>query len=133
MPIHNPAHIRNIVLTGHSGSGKTTLTERLLFAAGIIKRMGTIEEGNTVSDHAKEEIHHKHSIYASIVQFTHHNHIVNLIDTPGLSDFFGQAVACFPAGETIAVLVDGVKGIEATTRRLMAIAAERQIPRMLII
>src|SRR5688572_13584702 len=133
MPIHNPAHIRNIVLTGHSGSGKTTLTERLLLAAGVIKRMGTIEEGNTVSDHSKEEIHHKHSLYASIVQFTHNNHVINLIDTPGLIDFLGQTVASFPAGETIAVVVDAVKGIESTTRRLMAIAAERQIPRMLIV
>lgn len=133
MPIHNPADIRNIVLTGHSGAGKTTLTERLLFAAGVIKRMGTIEEGNTVSDHTKEETHHKHSLYASVIQFTHRNRVVNLIDTPGLVDFFGQAVATFPAGETIAVVVDAVKGIESTTRRLMAIAAERHIPRVLII
>jgi elongation factor G len=133
MTIHNPADIRNVVLTGHSGSGKTTLTERLLFAAGVTKRMGSVEEGNTVSDYTKEEIHHKHSVYASIVQFTHHNHVVNVVDTPGLTDFFGQAVASFPAGETIAIVVDAVKGIESTTRRLMAIAAERHIPRIIVI
>jgi elongation factor G len=133
MAIQNPADIRNIVLTGHSGSGKTTLTERLLFAAGVTKRMGAIEEGNTVSDHTKEEIHHKHSIYASVVQFNHHSHVVNLIDTPGLVDFFGQTVASFPAAETVAIVVDAVKGIESTTRRLMTIAADRHIPRILIV
>ncbi len=133
MPSHPPADIRNIVLAGHGGSGKTTLAERLLFASGAIKHMGTVEEGNTVSDHTKEEIHHKHSLASAVVHFVHNNHMVNLIDTPGLGDFLGHAIACFPAAETVAVVIDAVKGIESTTRRLMSVAAERKIPRMIII
>lgn len=133
MSLHNPADIRNIVLTGHAGSGKTTLAERLLFAAGVTKRMGAVEEGNTVSDYTKEEVHHKHSIYASILQFTHNNHVVNMVDTPGLVDFFGQAVASLPAGESVGVVIDAVKGIESTTRRLMSIAADRHLPRVIIV
>lgn len=133
MPSHPPAEIRNIVLAGHGGCGKTTLTERLLFASGAIKKLGTIEEGNTVSDYTKEEIHHKHSLTSAVVHFLHHGHMVNLIDTPGLGDFLGHAIASYPAAETIAVMIDAVKGIESTTRRLMAVAAERKIPRLIII
>ncbi len=133
MPIHNPSEIRNIALTGHGGCGKTILAERLLFAAGVTKRMGTIEEGNTVSDHTKEEAHHKHSLTSSVVYFTYKGRVINLIDTPGLSDFLGHAISCMPPVETVAVVIDAAHGIESTTRRLLAVAAERQIPRMIII
>jgi elongation factor G len=133
MPSHPPADIRNVLLAGHGGCGKTSLTERLLFATGVVKRLGTIEEGNTVSDHTREAIQHKHGITSSVVHFQHHNHQVNLIDTPGQADFFGAAIACFPAVETVAVVIDAVKGIESTTRRLMNIAADRRIPRVIII
>ena len=133
MAIHTVGDIRNICLVGHSGSGKTSLTERLLFASGAIKRLGTIEEGNTVSDFTDEEKHHKHSLTPSVVHFTHDGHEVNLIDTPGLADFVGHSIACLPAVETVAVVIDAVKGIEYVTRRMMAIAAERNLPRMIIV
>jgi elongation factor G len=133
MAIHKVSDIRNICLVGHSGSGKTTLTERLLFASGATKRMGTVEEGNTVSDWTEEEKHHKHSLQPSVVHFTFEGHEVNLIDTPGLADFMGHAIACLPAVETVAVVVDAVRGIETAARRMMAIAEERKLPRMVII
>ncbi|MGE3108506.1 MAG: elongation factor G [Phycisphaerales bacterium] len=133
MPSHPPADIRNIVIAGHGGCGKTTLTERLLFTAGAIKKMGTVEEGNTTSDHTKEEIHHKHSLTSGVVHLLHNNHMVNIVDTPGLSDFVGHAIASFPAAETVAVVIDAARGIESTTRRLMSVAAERRIPRIIII
>jgi len=127
------ADIRNIVLVGHGGSGKTTLAEHLLFAAGATKKLGTVEEGTTVSDHTKEEIHHKHSLTSALVHLTHHDHLVNLIDTPGLIDFVGHAIASLPPVETVAVVIDAVKGIETVTRRMMTVAADRKIPRMIII
>lgn len=142
MAAPSPADIRNIALVGHGYSGKTTLTERLLFTAselsggkaGIhLKRMGTVEEGNTVSDHTDAEKHHKHSLQASAVHFRFHDHLINLIDTPGLGDFIGHAIAAMPAVETVAVVVDAVRGIESGTRRLMGIATERMIPRMIVI
>lgn len=133
MPNRSPVDIRNIVLVGGGSSGKTTLTERLLFATGTIKRMGTVAEGNTVSDFTEEERLHKHSLQPSLVHFEYEGHLVNLIDTPGLVDFVGHAVACFPAVETVAVLVDGLKGPDSVTRRLMGVAEQRKIPRMLIV
>ncbi len=128
-----PSDIRNVALTGAGGSGKTLLTERLLFTAGATKRMGTIEEGNTVSDFTEEEKHHKHSLQPSFVHFDWENHDVHLVDTPGLADFVGHAVCCFPAVETVAVVIDAAKGIQSVTRRLMAMAGERRIPRMIVV
>jgi elongation factor G len=129
----SPADIRNIVLTGHGGCGKTTLTERLLFEAKATKRLGTVEEGTTVSDYSEESRHHKHSLSATPVHFNVNGRLVNLIDTPGLGDFLGHAIAAMPAGETVAVVVDAARGIEPTTRRLMTIAGDLRIPRMIIV
>jgi elongation factor G len=133
MPTRPPADIRNVVLCGAGASGKTTLVERLLLQAGVIKRMGNVTEANTVSDFTEEEKHHKHSLQPSFVHFEYEGHMVNVIDTPGLLDFIGHAISCFPAGETIAVVVDATKGIDSITRRLMNIAEERRNPRMIII
>ncbi|MEO0482706.1 MAG: elongation factor G [Planctomycetota bacterium] len=133
MTVRDPADIRNILLTGQSGSGKTILTERLLFAAGAITRMGSIEEGNTVSDWRDEEKHHKHSLHTTVVHFEHEQHLVNVIDAPGLTDFIGHAIAAFPAVETVCVVIDATKGIEPVARRMMQVAKQRNLPRMLIV
>jgi elongation factor G len=133
MPTRPPADIRNIVLCGGVASGKSTLTERLLFTTGTIKKMGSVGDGSTVSDYTPEEKSHKHSLQPSIVHFDYEGHLVNLVDTPGLADFIGHALQCFPMAETIAVVVDVLKGVDSVTRRLMAVAEERRIPRVLIV
>ncbi|MDX2016045.1 MAG: elongation factor G [Planctomycetota bacterium] len=133
MAVLNPADIRNICLCGAGSAGKTTLVERLLFQTGAIKRMGSVEEGSTVSDYADEEKKNKHSLQPALVHFSYEKHLVNLIDTPGLGDFLGHTIACFPAVETIAVMVDALKGVQSTTRRLMAVAEQRGLPRLIII
>ncbi|XVJ58627.1 MAG: elongation factor G [Tepidisphaera sp.] len=129
----NPANVRTICLCGTTAAGKTTITERLLFAAGAIKKPGSVAEGNTVSDFTDEEKHHKHSLQPSFVHFEYESHDVQVIDTPGLADFIGHAIACFPACETIAVTIDAVKGIDSVARRLMSVAEQRKIPRMVIV
>lgn len=133
MPSRNASDIRNILLCGSGGGGKTTLCERLLFATGAIKRMGSVAEGTTVSDWSDDEKHHKHSLQPSLVHFEYEGHLVNLIDTPGKVDFVGHAIACFPACETIAVVIDATRGIDSMARRMMGVAEQRKIPRMLIV
>ncbi|HED53157.1 MAG TPA: elongation factor G [Phycisphaerales bacterium] len=136
---HAPADIRNIALVGHGGSGKTTLTERLLFSAGAIQRMGSVEENNTVSDWSEEEHHHQHSLRQVMVHFEAKSHmsdksvLVNLLDTPGLGDFIGHAIASLPAVETAMVVIDAGKGIETVTRRIYNVAQERNLPRAIVI
>ena len=127
------ADIRNIALVGQTGSGKTLLAERLLFTTGAITRMGTIEEGTTFSDWSDEEKAHQHSLRTTMLHFDHEGHMVNMIDTPGLADFAGHAISVFPAVETVCVVVDAHKGIEPMTRRMMKIAQQRDLPRMIIV
>lgn len=133
MPTRPASDFRSIVLCGAGHSGKTSLIERLLFTVGATKRLGTVAEGNTVSDYSEEEKLHKHSLQPSIVHFDYEGHFVQVIDTPGLGDFVGHSIACFPAAETVAVVIDALKGIDSVTRRVMAVAEERKIPRMIII
>ncbi len=133
MALRSPADIRNIALVGQSGSGKTLLAERLLFSTGTIDRMGTIEDGTTFSDWSDEEKHHKHSLRTSMLHFDHEGHMVNMIDTPGLADFSGMAISVFPAVETVCVIINAHDGIAPMTRRMMNIAKQRNLPRMIII
>ena len=133
MSARNAADLRNIALVGVTGGGKTTLSERLLFATGTIGRMGSVEKGDTVSDWTPEEKAHHHSLRPSVMHFEHEGHVVNLIDTPGLTDFVGHSIAAYPAAGTIVVVVDAHKGVETMTRRLMQIAADRNLPRMILI
>jgi elongation factor G len=131
--VRNPADIRNIALVGQTGSGKTTLTERLLLLTGVVQRMGSVEDGTTFSDWTDEEKHHKHSLRTTMLHVEHEGHMINLIDTPGLADFSGHAVSVFPAVETVAVVIDAGRGIEPMTRRMMSIAKDRNLPRMIVI
>ncbi len=133
MAVRNPADIRNIALLGQTGSGKTTLSERLLLSTGTIQRMGSVEEGTTTSDWSDEEKHHQHSLKPEVLHFEHEGHFVNCIDTPGLSDFAGHAIACLPAVETAVVVVDAHKGVEPMTRRMMRVAKERNLPRAIVV
>ena len=125
--------IRNIALVGHGGSGKTTLAEQILFKAGRISRPGVVEEGNTVCDHEPEEKRHGHSLAASLVHFDHEGNHVNLIDTPGYPDFLGQSLPVLPAVETVFVVIDAAKGVQMVDRRMMRVAAERRLPRVIVI
>jgi elongation factor G len=133
MPGYEPRDIRNVCITGHAGAGKTTLVEALLVQAGRIGKAGTIEEGNTVCDFEPEERAHKHSLNAAVVHLEHEGKQINLIDTPGYPDFLGQTFSAFPAVETVAVVIGADRGIQTTTRRVMAMAEHRRLPRMIII
>lgn len=133
MPTRPASDIRNVLLCGTGASGKTTLVERLLFMSKATTKMGSTLDGSAVSDFTDEEKHHKHSLSPAFMHLDYEGHLVNLIDTPGLTDFVGHAVTCMPAVETVAIVVDALKGVDSTTRRMMSIAGERKVPRMIII
>jgi elongation factor G len=85
-----PEHIRNVAIVGHGGSGKTMLVEHMLYTAGAVERVGTIDAGNTQSDHDPLEVRRKISVSASVLPLEWHGHKINLIDVPGYPDFIGD-------------------------------------------
>lgn len=125
--------IRTLALLGPAGSGKTTLAESLLLAAGAVPQAGTIEKGNTVSDHDPLEKRMQHSLASSLLHFEHDGLRVHLIDTPGAPDFSGHALPALEAVETAIVLIDAQRGIELMTQRAMDAAAERLRDRVIVI
>ncbi len=133
MPKYTTAEIRNIAITGGAGCGKTTLIEHILHAGGVIGRVGKVEDGTTHCDYDPLEKEFKHTLDSKVVHFDFDGAHINLLDTPGSADFLGKTISVFPAVETVAVVIDAVAGIETTTRRVMKVAAERNLPRMIII
>lgn len=125
--------IRNLAIVGHAGCGKTTLTERILQHTGVIGRMGTVEDGNTVCDFEPEEKAHQHSLSSALVHADVDGTHLNIIDTPGYPDFIGHAIGVLPAVETVCVTIDGGKGIENVTRRMMKLTRERLLPTAVVI
>jgi elongation factor G len=85
-----PEHMRNVAIVGHGGAGKTMLVEHMLYTAGATDRVGTVEAGNTQSDHDPLEIRRKISINASVTPLEYHDHKINIIDVPGFPDFAGD-------------------------------------------
>ena len=133
MPTYTTADIRNVTFLGHGGVGKTTLVECLLEKAGAIQKAGSVESKNTVCDFEAEEHHHGHSLSSAIVHFDYGGRHVNLLDTPGMPDFIGQAIITLPAVEAAAIVVDATKGVQTITRRMMAQTSSRKLPHFIII
>lgn len=118
------ARIRNIALTGHSDSGKTSLAEALLFKAGASDRLGKTSEGNTVCDFDPEEIKRKVSVCTAVAPFAWGNTKINLIDTPGLFDFAGEAAQGVRAAESLLIAVSGKSGVDVGTEKAYKMAKD---------
>ena len=133
MPAYTTTDIRNLALLGSAGSGKTTLIETMLNNTGAIGRIGRVEDKNTVCDTDEQEHELGHSIDSAVVHFDHGGVHVNLIDTPGTSDFLGKSLSVIPAVETVVIVVDASAGVETVTRRVMKFAKERDLPRLIVV
>jgi elongation factor G len=128
-----PDRIRNVALVGHRGSGKTSLHEALLFEAGLTTRLGTVVDGTTVSDADPDEQARQMSISASLSAVEWGERKVNLLDTPGDPSFIADALACLRVCESAIFVLNTVSGVEVTTARLWARAAELDIARMVFV
>ena len=133
MKEYGAEYIRNITLIGHGGSGKTSLSEILLFTAGEINRIGTISEGNTTSDYTPNEIEKQISISASMLHLEWNNNKINILDTPGYSDFIGNVKAAMRVCDTGIVVLKAVEGIEVGTEHAVKFAEEYKLPLAIIV
>lgn len=128
-----PGSIRNVALVGHSGAGKTTLTEALLVETGALARLGSVDEGTTVSD--CDEVEHKQgrSVGLAVVPVESAGVKVNLLDTPGYADFVGDMRAGLRAADAALFVVAANDGIDGTTRMLWDECAGIGMPRAVVI
>ncbi|MGD2185472.1 MAG: elongation factor G [Desulfobacterales bacterium] len=125
--------VRNIALIGHGGAGKTSLAEALLFNAGTIKRLGSVEEGNTAMDFEPEELKRTSSISSGFHQCSWKDHTINLIDTPGDQNFFSDTKSCMQAADGVVVVIDAVDGVKVQTELAMEFAKEFDHPCVIFI
>ncbi len=128
-----PDRIRNVALVGHRGSGKTSLNEALLFQAGAITRLGTVQDGSTTSDAEPDEQARQMSISASLSAFEWQDRKINLLDTPGEPSFVADALGALRVCESAIFVVNAVMGVEVGTQRLWERAAELDIARLVYV
>lgn len=125
--------IRNIGIIAHSGAGKTSLIEAMLFNGGAIERMGTVDDGNTVADYAPDEIERKTTLNCSVCIAEWGGNKLNLIDTPGAEDFYGDLHGVLRVVDAVIVVVDATTGVEGGTEKVWEIADKYDLPRLLFI
>lgn len=128
-----PDKVRNVALVGHGGSGKTTLAEAMLFVGGTTKRQGSVEQGTSLFDHEPEEVERGISLSLAVATMEWAGHRINIIDTPGASDFAGDARAALRAADMALFAVSAVDGVEVQTEQLWDVAGQEGIPRAIVI
>ena len=125
--------IRNVCVLGHGGEGKTTLTEAMLFNAGLLDRMGRVEDGSTTTDYDAEETKRHISIATALAPFEWKDTKINLIDAPGFFDFYGEVYEAMALADSAVILCSAVSGPVVGTEKAMTMCKKAEMPRMLVI
>ena len=133
MKAYTTEFIRNVALVGHQGAGKTTLAEALLFTTGATTRMGKVTDGSTISDFDEDEKSRQLSIMTSLLPIEFNDHKINLLDTPGYTDFQGEVKNAVRVADAVLVAVDAVAGPEVGTELAWRFAEEFNQPIIVVI
>jgi elongation factor G len=133
MKVYDATTIRNVALVGHSGSGKTQLASAILFDAGMVNRLGRVDDGTTVTDFDDEEIARKHTLASSLAYAEWNRTKINLIDTPGIANFLSDAHAALRVADAALIVVDAVAGVEVQTEKTWEAADQLELPRLVVL
>jgi len=133
MAVFKVEDYRNIALVGHGGAGKTTLSEACLFKAGVTKRQGSVDDKTSCLDFTDEEKEKGHSLDSALCSLQHGGKHINILDTPGSTDFIGLANSAVAGVETAVVVLSAADGIEINTRKRFKRASEYGLARMVVI
>lgn len=133
MESYAPEKIRNVALVGHYRSGKTSLAELMAFRAGAIKRLGSVNEGTSVSDYDQSEIDRHMGISLSLLPLEWNGYKINLLDTPGYADFAGEVKAGLRVADSCVVLVCATSSVEVGTEQVWRYSRELQLPVAVVI
>ena len=129
----SPDNIRNVALISHGGAGKTSLAEAMLFDAGAIQRLGSVDAGTASLDHDPDEQKRKQSINLAIGTLEADDVRITIIDTPGYADFQADVVEALAAVDAAIVVIDASAGVEVGTEEVWRMAEERKLPRFIFI
>ncbi|MGH9342218.1 MAG: GTP-binding protein, partial [Terriglobia bacterium] len=133
MKSYEGANIRNVALIGHGHTGKTQLISSLLFTAGMVNRLGRVDEGSSVTDYEDEEIQRKFSIGASLAYAEWDKCKINFIDTPGFNIFLHETEAALVAADSALLLVHAVSGVEVQTEKTWGFCEKLGLPRAFVV
>ena len=133
MRVYGSDAIRNVAFVGHGGSGKTTLVDALAFVSGASRRHGNIKDGTTLTDYTPDEIARQHSISLGLAYAEWMDTKLNLLDTPGYLDFFGEVITALHAADAAVVTVSGVSGVEVGTEKGWEVCDHLHLPRVLFV
>jgi len=133
MKAYSTENIRNIALIGHGSSGKTTLVEAMLFLSKATARRGKVEEGTTTTDSDEEEIRRQISLSMAVAPLEWGDVKINLLDTPGYTDFVGEVRSALRAAEMGLVVVDAAAGVEVGTELTWGYADDESLPRAVLV
>lgn len=133
MNVYTTDKIRNVVILGHGGAGKTSLVESMAYLTGITSRLGNVAEGTTISDFDKEEIKRKFSISTTMVPIIWGDTKINILDTPGYFDFFGEAEEAAAAADAAVIVVNGKNGVEVGTEKAWELCEKYKLPRFIYV
>lgn len=133
MKEYKTQQVRNIALIGHGGSGKTTFTETLLFLSKSTTRRGSVEDGSTVTDFDEEEIRRKISINTGLAPIEWNGYKLNILDTPGYSDFIGEVISALHVADLAITVMDAAAGVEVGTELTWTLAEERALPAAVLV
>ena len=118
MKVYQTNEIKNIALLGSKGSGKTTLAEAMLYECGVIKRRGTVNGKNTVSDYFPVEKEYGYSVFSTVFYAEFLNKKLNVIDCPGADDFVGSAITALNVTDTAVIVINSQYGVEVGTHNI---------------
>lgn len=133
MKVYQTNEIRNIAIIGGSGSGKTTLAEALLFESGVIKRRGSVDNGNTVSDYFPVEKEYGYSVFSTVFSVEWLNKKLNFIDSPGSDDFAGGAISAMHVTDTALMVLNAQYGVEVGTINLFRSTEKQNKPLIFLV
>jgi elongation factor G len=133
MKDYTPDKIRNVAFVGHGSSGKTSLTSAVLFDFGATPRLTKVDKGNTVTDYEPEEIERQISINSAVCLVEADDHKVNLVDTPGYSNFLSDTRAALRAVDGAAVFISAAAGVEVGTEKVWEMLNEGGLPRLFVV
>ena len=133
MKVYGSNAIRNVAFVGHGASGKTSLVDALAFVSGTSRRHGSVKDGTTLTDYSPDEIERKHSISLGVGYAEWMDTKLNLIDTPGYLDFFGEAVTGLHAADAAVVVLSATGGVEVGTEKVWEVCDQLHLPRILFV